>query len=173
MSAEPGIPFLAGRRPDQIGILVPSLEEGMRRYSELWGLGPWIGWTYGPETVPRLRYRGVPGSYTLRLALASAEPQLELIESVEGPSIYEEWLAEHGPGLHHLGFWVESLDDAVAQMEAAGFALLQSGAGYGLHGDGAFGYFDTLGALGVILEAIELVRERRPPDFGWPGPGDG
>lgn len=168
MTLTPRISFLAGRQPDEVGIIVPSLEEGVRRYSELWGLGPWSGWTYGPETVPRLTYRGEPGSYTLRLALAGTGPQIELIESVEGPSIYAERLETHGPGLHHLGFWVESLEAAVAQMEAAGFALLQSGAGYGLHGDGAFGYFDTSAELGVILEAIELVRERRPPDFEWP-----
>jgi catechol 2,3-dioxygenase-like lactoylglutathione lyase family enzyme len=168
VSGPAGIPFLAGKQPDQIGIIVPSLDEGVRRYTELWGLGPWVGWTYGPDTVPRLGYRGGPGSYTLRLALTGAGPQIELIESVRGPSIYEEWLAEHGPGLHHLGFWVASLDDAVTQMEAAGFSLVQSGAGYGLHGDGAFGYFDTREALGVTLEAIELVRERRPPDFFWP-----
>lgn len=162
------IPFLEGRRPDQIGIIVPLLDEGVRRYSALWGLGPWSAWTYGPKTVPHLGYRGGPGSYTLRLAITGTGPQIELIESVEGPSIYEEWLEAHGPGLHHLGFWVDSLEEATAQMEAAGFALLQSGAGYGLRGDGAYGYYDTQGELGVILEAIELVAERRTPEVTWP-----
>ena len=168
-ASSPRVPFLAGRPPDQVGIIVPDLDEGVRRYSEVWGLGPWNGWTYGPETVPRLGFRGGPGAYTLRLAIAGRGPQVELIESVRGPSIYEEWLEEHPTGgLHHLGFWVESLDDTVAEMETAGFPLIQSGAGYGLHGDGAYGYFDTSGELGVILEAIELVQERRPPELAWP-----
>jgi catechol 2,3-dioxygenase-like lactoylglutathione lyase family enzyme len=161
------VSFLAGRVPDQIGILVADLDEATRAYSERWGLGPWQGWRYGPDTVPRLTYRGGPGAYTLRLAIAGSGPMVELIESVEGPSIYEEWLERHGPGLHHLGFWVESIDEAIAEMEAAGFPPLQTGAGYGARGDGAFAYFDTEGALGVILEAIEPTSERRAPDFVW------
>jgi methylmalonyl-CoA/ethylmalonyl-CoA epimerase len=162
------VPFLDGRTPDQIGIVVRDLEEALERYRRIWGREEWRVYTYGPRTVPRLTYRGKAVSYEARIALTSGSPQLELVEPRAGPSIYEEWSGRHGDGLHHLGFWVESLDAAVAAMTAAGHGVLQSGAGYGLDGDGGYAYFDTERELGVVLEAIEVPARRRAPDFTWP-----
>jgi hypothetical protein len=53
-------------------------------------------------------------------------------------------------------------------MTAAGYDVLQSGHGYGLAGDGAFVYFDTLADYGFILEAIQVPAQRREPDFVFP-----
>jgi catechol 2,3-dioxygenase-like lactoylglutathione lyase family enzyme len=164
----PSLHPIAGRPPDQIGILVPDLEEGLARYSSVWGLGPWRGFVYGPDTVPSLTYRGAPARYRVRLAITGTTPQIELLEVLEGPTIYDAWLARHGEGLHHLGFWVDSLEEGVAEMEASGLAVAQSGAGYGLDGDGGYAYFDTAASLGVIVELIELPKRRREPDFVWP-----
>jgi hypothetical protein len=79
---------------------------------------------------------------------------------VSGPSIYAEWLATHGFGLHHLAVEVELLSDAIILMAQAGFAVLQSATGYGPGGTGGHAYFDTEPALGYLLEAIE------PPGAG-------
>jgi catechol 2,3-dioxygenase-like lactoylglutathione lyase family enzyme len=159
---------VAGRGPDQVGILVPDLQEALERYSRVWGLDGWRGFRYGPGTVPETTYRGEPGSYRVTIAISATTPQIELLEVEEGPSIYDEWLAERGHGLHHLGFWVPSLADAVPEMEAAGYAVTQSGAGYGLDGDGGYAYFDTERDLGVVLELIEVPKRRREPDFTYP-----
>ncbi len=163
-----GIPqALLDRGVGQVGILVPSLEEGLRTYGSIPSIESWSIYTYGPATVPRLEYRGTPGSFAVRIALGGTSPQLELMESVNGPSIYEEWLEQHGHGLHHLGFFVPSLDSAIAAMAAAGFTVLQRGAGYGMDGDGGFAYFDTGAVASVILEAIEVPARRRPPESVW------
>jgi methylmalonyl-CoA/ethylmalonyl-CoA epimerase len=45
-------------------------------------------------------YRDEPG-FAIRIALAGSGPQVELIEPQRGPSIYEEWIAEHGHGRQH------------------------------------------------------------------------
>ena len=160
--------MLAGRPVGQVGILVRDLERALDRYSSLWGLGPWTGYEYGPDTVPELRYRGEPGRYAMRIALTGSGPQVELIEPLRGPSIYHEWLESRPEGVHHLGIYVESVDDAIATMGTAGYALLQSGAGYGVDGDGGYAYFDTERDFGLVLEAIEVPRQRREPDFTWP-----
>lgn len=162
------IEALAGRPVHQVGILVPDLEAALERYSSRWGLGPWAGYVYGPDTVPTLTYRGQPGSYSMRLALAGSGPQVELLEPLEGPSIYHEWLEARSHGVHHLAVRVESLPAAVEPLVAAGYELLQSGAGYGLDGDGGYAYFDTEDDFGVVLEVIEVPRRRREPDFTWP-----
>ena len=131
------IEAIDGRPPDQIGILVPDLEEALERYERIWGGGPWRIFTYAPGRIPWLTYRGRPGTYSLRLAISSAKPQIELVEPLEGPSIYEEFLERGGQGLHHLGFWVTSLEQAVASFEAAGYEQIQAGGGYGLDGEAA------------------------------------
>jgi methylmalonyl-CoA/ethylmalonyl-CoA epimerase len=157
-----------GRPPDQIGILVPDLDEALERYEGSWGGGPWRIYTYGPGRIPWLTYRGEPGAYELRLAISAGKPQIELVEPLAGPSIYEEFLARGGTGLHHLGFWVESLEESIASFQAAGYAQIQAGGGYGLDGDGGYSYFDTERDFGVILETIEIPKRRREPEAVYP-----
>jgi hypothetical protein len=129
------------------------------------GIGPWDVYTYGPHRMPRMTYRGKQQPYVMKLALAYVGPTMyELIESVEGPNIYEDHLATHGEGLHHLGSAVPDVEAEIARMADAGFALLQSGHGFGLDGDGAYAYFDSGASLGCIIEAIEFPREMPPPE---------
>jgi catechol 2,3-dioxygenase-like lactoylglutathione lyase family enzyme len=163
--------MLDGRGPSQVGILVDDLESALSRYDSLWGGGPWRCFRYAADTIPVVTYRGEPGRYSIWLAINQTTPQIELIHPVTGPSIYDEWIDRRGPGLHHLGFWVDSLDEAVSAMEAAGYPLLQSGSGYGLDGDGGYAYFDTERDFDVVLEAIEVPARRREPDFVWPRAG--
>ena len=63
-----------------------------------------------------------------------------------------------------------SIDDAVAGAAKSGVRVLQSGGGHGLHGDGAFAYMDTENALGMIVEFIELPKERVAPEAVFPPP---
>jgi methylmalonyl-CoA/ethylmalonyl-CoA epimerase len=109
-------------------------------------------------------FRGAPGSFAMRLALAGSNPQIELIQPLSGPSLYHEWLAERGEGLHHLGMRVGDLAAAVGELERSGHRVLQSGRGYGQDGDGGFAYLDTTAELGVVLELIEAPAVRRPPE---------
>jgi methylmalonyl-CoA/ethylmalonyl-CoA epimerase len=157
------IPFLRDRPVAQVGILVRDLESALARYASLWRHGDWLVYEYGPETVPRLSYRGRPGEFVIRLALNTESPQLELIESVRGPSIFEEWLEERPEGMHHIGVLVDSVDDAVAEMAALGYEAILTGAGYGVDGDGGFAYFDTTADLGLLLEAMSRPKRRRAP----------
>lgn len=158
------LPMLGGRGPSQIGILVDDLEAALERYDALWGGGPWHCYRYAADTIPSLTYRGRPGEYSIRIAINATTPQIELIHPLTGPSIHDEWIERRGPGLHHLGFWVDSLAETVASMGAAGYAVTQSGGGYGLDGDGGYAYFDTEHDLDLVLEAIELPKRRREPD---------
>jgi methylmalonyl-CoA/ethylmalonyl-CoA epimerase len=154
-------------RPDQVGILVDDLEHAARRFGDLYAVGEWRVWTYGPDIVPRMTYRGRPARYEMRLALGGADPQIELIEPLGGASIYRDWIDQRGYGLHHLGAFVEDVEEGTRAMQAAGFRLIQSGSGYGLSSDGGYAYFDTIGALGFVAELIEIPGERREPEDVW------
>jgi catechol 2,3-dioxygenase-like lactoylglutathione lyase family enzyme len=155
---------------DQVAVVVRDLDAAMERYSRL-GVGPWDVYTYGPHRMHRMTYRGQERPYVMKLALAFVGPTMyELIESVEGPNVYTEFLDERGEGLHHLGYYVDDIEAEIERMAGEGYALLQSGHGFGVDGDGAYAYFDTEAALGCIIEAIELPREMPPPEQVFPTP---
>lgn len=158
-SAELGIPGLGA--PDQLGVLVPALD-AVHPWSSLLAAEEWAVYRYGPHNLSAQSYRGEPASFSMRIALSPTTPEIELIEAQDGPSIYHDWIAEHGHGLHHLGYVVDSIAALAPEFERRGFALIQSGHGFGLDGDGGFAYFDTLAELGTIVELIELP-EREPP----------
>ena len=140
----------------QVGVVVASCDEAVERYTALLGYRTWRRSTFGADDVGRMTLRGADAEYSMKLAYAGDGPELELIEPLEGQSLYSEWLAERGEGVHHVAVVVSSLDAAIASLEQAGFANLQSGHGFPPHGKGGYAYFDTTAALGFILEAVEM-----------------
>ena len=159
---------LVGRPAGQIGILVEDLESSCRRYSALWGCGPWRIYTYGPEILSSQSYRGEPSRFVVRIGLNSTTPQIELLQPVEGPSVYDDWLERRGEGLHHLAAFVEDADGAIASLATAGYGVLQEGRGFGVEGDGAFVYFDTEHDFGYLLEVVQVPQTRREPELVIP-----
>jgi methylmalonyl-CoA/ethylmalonyl-CoA epimerase len=159
----PGELFFRGSSVGQVGIVVRDLDHALEHYARLWGVGRWSCYTLGTHVLATT-FRGGREPYAMRVALNSERPQLELIESTLGPNLYEEWLATHGEGVHHLGYFVDSVKDTVRSMEQAGFPAVQTGFGTGLDGDGGFAYFDLRAELGIYVEAIEVPVRRRDPD---------
>lgn len=157
------------RAVDQVAIIVRDIDRAMTHYVDRLGIGPWDVYTYGPHRMHRMTFRGEERSYVMKLALTFVGSTMyELIESVQGPNIYEEFLASRGEGLHHLGYYVDDVEAEIAAMAAKGYPLLQSGHGFGADGDGAYAYFDTERDFGCILEAIELPKRMAPPERRYP-----
>lgn len=140
----------------QVGIVVADLDAAVAEHSLLHGSDGWRLDVFGPASVEELTVRGAPAEFSMRLAFHGGAPELELIQPLDGPSIYAEWLGERGSGLHHLAIAVTSLEQATASMEQAGIATLQAGRGFAPEGRGGFAYYDTAAELGYLLEAVEL-----------------
>lgn len=145
-----------GTRVHQVGVVVADVERAIEGHSQLLGIDEWRRASFDRESVEELMFRGQPAEFSIRLAFGGSDPEIELIEPVDGTSIYHEWLAEHGDGIHHLAVVVTSLADATAAMEAAGFEVVQSGRGFAPTRTGGFAYYDTARALGYVLEAVEM-----------------
>jgi hypothetical protein len=56
----------------------------------------------------------------------------------------------------------------VAEAVRKGYAVLQSGRGYGARADGGHAYLDTESTLGMILEVIGVPQERVAPEAVFP-----
>lgn len=162
------LPFLAGGIA-QIAWVVADLDASVAAYHRRFGVGPWHFYTYGPPLVTRASYRGKPSSYRMRVALSYFGPmRVEFIQPLEGPSIYHEFIERHGYGVQHLGVLVDDMAASLAAAEAAGFAMIQDGSGFGLDGDGHYAYIDTEAELGVVYELIKRPARRMPPERIYP-----
>lgn len=153
----------------QIALVVKDLDETVRQWSDRFGVGPWSFYTYGPPLVQRMTRHGEPTEYTMRIALANVGPmRIELIEPVEGDTVYAEFVRDHGFGVHHLGVLVDNMEEALGRARDAGLAMTQDGAGFGPDGDGHYAYLDTEPLMGTTIELIERPKRRAAPERVYP-----
>ena len=73
---------------------------------------------------------------------------------------YNDFIAVHGEGLHHVGVPVDDLEQAVAQYRQLGYPVLQTGAWgeNGKKGSGRYSYMDTDSIGGVCVELIRAIK---------------
>jgi catechol 2,3-dioxygenase-like lactoylglutathione lyase family enzyme len=106
-------------------------------------------------------YRGRPGTFDQELAFQRhGSGGWEWLRSLAGPTVYDDFIAAHGEGLHHLALEVEDLDRALAAWKTAGFDVVQSGA-WGepaKPGGGRYAYVDTEAAGGLYVELLSINR---------------
>jgi methylmalonyl-CoA/ethylmalonyl-CoA epimerase len=155
----------------QVAIIVPDLDAAVEQYWTLFGVGPWHFYTYGQPLVKEMSYHGQPAEYKMRIALSYLGPlRIELIEPLEGDTVYADFVKEHGYGVHHFGILVQDMDAAVADAKSAGLEMIMDGAGFGLDGDGHYAYLNTEDKIGVTLELIERPQGRTAPEKVYPPP---
>ncbi|MDR1613408.1 MAG: VOC family protein [Planctomycetota bacterium] len=153
----------------QICILVPDLDQAMKSFWERFRVGPWTIYTYRKPFVPNMTRNGKPAEYASRIGLANIGPlRLELIQPLEGDTVYGEYIAKHGYGVQHLGILTDDMRKSLAEAEAAGLRMTMDGSGFGLDGDGHYAYLDTEDLVGVTLELIERPKRRREPEGHYP-----
>jgi methylmalonyl-CoA/ethylmalonyl-CoA epimerase len=153
----------------QIAIIVPDLDAAVKNYWERFGVGPWHFYTYGKPLVKRMTRHGKPAEYRMRVALANAGGmRIELIQPLEGDTVYAEFVAKHGYGVHHIGVLTDSMARSLEQAAEAGLTMTQDGAGFGPDDDGHYAYLDTEDLIGTTIELIERPKRRAAPEKVYP-----
>ena len=150
--------------------------EGMVRL----GIGPWRVYHY--TDAPGLKdtvYRGEDEKFKMTLCLAWTGAMMwEIVEPLGGRTIYDDFLAEHGEGIHHVAFAGREeegeempYDDQIAEFAKRGFPVIQSGL---IKEIAKFHYFDTEAATGTTFEIYSLKgRDLPEPDEWFPAPPPG
>jgi hypothetical protein len=130
----------------QQAFVVSDFEAAQRACVEALGCSAFVAL---PATSLPYWYRGREVECAIALGFArSGNVQIELLQPVSGEGVHVEFLETNGPGAHHLGFMVGSIDDELAASE---YELLMSGQ----FGSLRFGYLDTWDALGAYVELVE------------------
>jgi methylmalonyl-CoA/ethylmalonyl-CoA epimerase len=136
----------------QIGFVVPDIHAAMAFFKEKLGVPEFL-FIENPSLQDQT-YLGKPVDQHQHLAFGyCGEMQIELIQPLSGVSSYSTFL-ERNPqgGMQHYGIDVADYDQAVKDMSARGFTLIQSGR----NGETRFGYFDTTHVIGTLTEVVYL-----------------
>lgn len=162
------LPFLS-QGVAKIAIVVDDLEKTVEHYHHLFGIGPWHFYTFGVPILRKMTRYGKPSSFRIRAALSSmGNTRIELIQQLEGDTVYADFLKRHGNGVQHIGMVVQDMEQAIALAADQGIAVVMEGIGYGLDGDGHFAYLDTEELIGVMVELIERPKRKHPPEKIYP-----
>lgn len=136
----------------QNAYVVRDLQAAVHFWSSRMGVGPFYMLEhveFGPAY-----FRGRPLTIDLTVAIAQwGNLQIELIvQHNDAPSIYSEFLAQHGEGLQHLGVLSQDLDADVARLAQLGIERVQWGeTAAGMR----FAYLNTDQQAGAMVELIE------------------
>ena len=150
----------------QVSVVVLDLDEAMRTYVEDYGIGPWDVYEFNAGNVAGMHEGGVAVEHSWRLALALVgDVQWELVQPLEGDSVYARFLAERGPGVHHVGVGVRDYDATIAELSDRGHEVLLGGTYNGV----TFSYLSTDCDLGVVTEIFDGAPGRdQKPDRTYP-----
>lgn len=144
-------------RIDHVGIAVLSIDEARRTYEAL-GLA-----VSALEEVPQ---EGVRVAF-----IRCGESSIELLEPTSDDSPIARFLAERGPGIHHLCLATDDVHAADAALRGAGFAVLRPeptrGAG------GCWVQFVHPRSTGGVLLELSQAGDGSGHRDGGEGGGDG
>jgi len=135
----------------QVAYVVRDLPAAEAWFQKIMGVPSWVRMeniAFGADCS----YRGRPADSVAHLSIGYlGDTQVELIEPVRGESLYAEFLASKGPGLHHVAFDVPDFAGSVAALRASGLELLMQGR----VGPGSeFAYFDCEAEGTSVIEIL-------------------
>lgn len=96
---------------EHIGIAVENLEEAIAWYEEKLGLK-----CYAVEEVADQKVRTA--------FFKVGQTKVELLESTDPEGPIGKYIAKKGPGLHHLAFSVDNVDESLKTVEERGVQLI-------------------------------------------------
>jgi methylmalonyl-CoA/ethylmalonyl-CoA epimerase len=138
----------------QIAMVVTDIHAAMEAYHSMLGWGPWNVYEHKPPSLHHTHLYGEAREYTFIGAETHVGPiVVELIQPIEGPSIYKEWLETKGEGLHHIACMANTQEESDAIKErfgALGARVLMGGR---VGETVEYYYLDTEPMLKVIIES--------------------
>jgi methylmalonyl-CoA/ethylmalonyl-CoA epimerase len=128
------------RRIHHLGVAVPDLEQAFATYTRLFGAEL--------QHRDRLEEQGVDA-----IAITLGDSRVELLGALGEDTPVGRFLAKRGPGMHHVAFWVDDIDSALAELVREGAQLIDEEPRRGLYGlQVAFVHPDAV--HGVLTEVV-------------------
>lgn len=123
---------------EHIGIAVENLETSIAYYEQILGVK-----CYAIEEVADQKVKTA--------FFKIGETKIELLESTDPEGPIGKYIAKKGPGVHHIAFAVEDVDQALQQVEEKGVKLIDSKSRPGAEGL-QIGFLHPKSTGGVLTE---------------------
>jgi catechol 2,3-dioxygenase-like lactoylglutathione lyase family enzyme len=139
----------------QVCIIVRDVEASTARYAEILGIDMSPNFqTTRLHDHTHATYYGQPTDARAKLsALDIGHLQFELLQPLDPPSSWGDFLDQHGEGIHHVAFFVPKADVVAASFKEYGYTVTQQGLFTGQ--TGTYTYLDTDKDLAVVVELLE------------------
>ncbi|MEI3612793.1 VOC family protein [Pseudogracilibacillus sp. SO30301A] len=159
---------MAGTKVTQIGVVVRDLNKALEEYYETFGWGPWSVYELKKPRHHNTELYGEQVEYTSRIAETRVgDIDFELIEPLDGPSIYKEHLDKYGEGLHHIACMGDGLnfEETFNKFRELGFEKTMSGS---IDDSINYYYLNTESRLKIIVESGSGHARSLKPDWVYP-----
>jgi methylmalonyl-CoA epimerase len=126
---------------DHVGVAVEDLEAAIKLYRDALGM-PLVH----QETVEE---QGVEA-----VLLDVGDSHIELLAPLAPDTAVGKFLARRGPGLHHVAYRVESIEQALEQLRAAGLRLIDERPRVGIRGS-QVAFVHPASTGGTLIELVQ------------------
>jgi len=123
---------------EHIGIAVNSLDEAIPFYENMLGLK-----CYAVEEVADQKVKTA--------FFMVGETKIELLESTDPEGPIGKFIEKKGPGIHHLAFATNNVDESLSELEEKGVRLIDKKGRKGAEGLN-IGFLHPKSTLGVLTE---------------------
>jgi hypothetical protein len=152
------------RKIYQVAWVTRDLEKSMKAWVENLKVGPWRVYTFTDETVKGLKVGGRPVAEPFKFLIGISwigDMEVELIQPVYGPTIYQRFIDEKGEGLHHIKERIatEDMDAVVRDYADRGIGVTQTGWFF----KDVHAYLDTEPSVDFIYELGNCPVQDLPP----------
>ncbi len=140
----------------QVAFIVKDIEKTKVKFAEFFGVETPNHFDGGKFEVTGTTVMGQPSpKANCLMAFFNAGPNvaIELIQPNGVKSTWQDFLDEHGEGIHHIAFNIKGMDGKVQTLESHGMKCVQRGK-YG-DGGGEYAYLDATDDLKCIIELLE------------------
>jgi hypothetical protein len=143
---------LKSLRPNQLGYVYKDIEKHAKIMESFPGASKFI--IFDPLDVD-INLRGVKKKITIKSGFGRIfDTEIELLQPIEGDSIYTEFLDEGREGIHHLSYKVENITTYIEMFKKRGIKVLQ----WGLLIKLVYVYLDTEKIFNTIIEFTEELK---------------
>ena len=135
----------------QVALVVNDADQIAKAFAEILDVDVPEGHWTDPLEKANTHFKGEPSTARAKLVFFQfGNIQLELIQPDGNPSTWQQYLDDHGQGVHHIAFKVKDMEKEIVRLDGLGLQLEQRGDYTG----GEYAYLNGEDKIACILELL-------------------
>jgi methylmalonyl-CoA/ethylmalonyl-CoA epimerase len=126
---------------DHVGVAVQDIDAALSLYRDALGM-------------PQVHRETVSEQGVDAVLLDVGDSHVELLQPLGPDTAVGKFLARRGPGLHHVAYRVEDIEEALRQLSAAGMRLIDQQPRVGIRGS-RVAFLHPTSTNGVLTEIVQ------------------